>query len=462
MSPGSPLNSRNLPKRDPAHRNLAKRLLSGAAWAFAGRILGLGSSLLVNAILARMLPPDEMGAYFLVLSITAFACIVARFGLKQTVVRLVAESMAKGLPGRAAASLKIVYIITALGALLVGGVYHWGLGRWLAEQVFNLPILATVTGLTALWTAALAFQTPVAETFRGLHDIRLAVFLDGILASILLAVTLFLLWTGGFRASFAQAVALTMLAAAAGLIAGTVLFLSRARSFRGEGSIRVREVISISAPVFVVNLAAQAMTNVSLWIVAAFAVAEEVALYGAAWKLVNLLALPLMLMDMSVQPVIVELHVTQDKQRLQNVLRGTATLAVLPAVAILLAFIAFGSEVLATVYGPHYRDAALVLAILSAGQLANVWSGSCGQVLIFAGHQRELMKLTVGTSIVTVVLSLLGAHLWGMLGVASATAAGRILHNVVIWLQVRRLTGLWTHATLDVSFIRKAAKRVLG
>ncbi|MDZ7753982.1 MAG: oligosaccharide flippase family protein [Gammaproteobacteria bacterium] len=147
-------------------RNLAQRLLSGAAWVFAAKIIGVTSGLAINAFLARMLPPEEMGAYFLITSVVMFAAIVARFGLKQTVVRLVAESMATGQPGRARATLRIVYVIVTLGALIVGGGYYLGFGTWLAEDVFSIPVLASVTGLTALWIAVLAFQTPVAETPR--------------------------------------------------------------------------------------------------------------------------------------------------------------------------------------------------------------------------------------------------------------------------------------------------------
>ncbi len=442
-------------------RSLARRLLSGAAWAFAAKVVGVTSGLAVNAFLARMLPPEEMGAYFLAVSITTFAAIVARFGLKQTIVRLVAESMAKGLPGRAGASLRIVYVITALGALVVGGGYHLAFGAWLAESVFEMPILASVTGLTALWIAVLAFQTPVAETFRGLHDIRLAVFLDGILASALLAATLGVLWLNGYKVSFAQAILLSVVVAAASLLFGTLLFLRRARDLRGEGEIRPPEVLRISGPLFVTNLANQAMTNFSLWIVAAFLTAGEVALYGAAWKLVNLVALPLMLMNMSVQPVIAELHATGDKQRLQAALRGTATLAGVPALAVLAIFIVFGADVLGAVYGSHYCDAALILAVLSVGQIANVWTGSCGQVLVFTGHQRQLMSVTLWTGTASAAMALLGVHYWGLAGAATATAGGRVLQNGAVWLMVRKLTGLWTHGTFDPRYMRLALQSAM-
>jgi len=51
-------------------RNLTQRLLSGAAWAFAGKVVG------VNVILARMLLP-EITAYFLLTSAIMLAAVAS-------------------------------------------------------------------------------------------------------------------------------------------------------------------------------------------------------------------------------------------------------------------------------------------------------------------------------------------------------------------------------------------------
>lgn len=468
MDSDAPPSARAAPSDTPPtgprkpRRNLAQRLLSGAAWAFAAKIVGVTSGLAVNAFLARMLPPEEMGAYFLLTSVVMFAAIVARFGLRQTVVRLVAESMALGQPGRARATLRIVYIIVTLGAIIVGGGYYLGFGEWLAEDVFSIPILATVTGLTALWIAVLAFQTPVAETFRGLHDIRLAVFLDGILASALLAITLAVFWFNGLKVNFAQAILLSLAMGGVSLFFGTLLFLRRVRVLEGEGDIEPREVLAISSPLFVTNLANQAVTNFSLWIAGAILIAEEVALYGAAWKLVMLVELPLLLMNMSVQPFLSQFHVQKDKSSLQNALRGTATLASIPAIVVLSLFIWAGEDVLGIVYGVHYREAALVLVILSTGQLINVWTGSCGLVLAFTGHQKEMMYLTVVTSILSITIIILGGIYFGLPGIAIGVAFGRVAKNIASWYLVQQLTGYWTHATFSFTFVKAALLSALG
>jgi len=45
-------------------------------------------------LLARLLTPDEMGAYFLTFSLVSVSALVAQLGMGQTVVRLVVGAMA--------------------------------------------------------------------------------------------------------------------------------------------------------------------------------------------------------------------------------------------------------------------------------------------------------------------------------------------------------------------------------
>ncbi len=441
-------------------RNIAQRLLAGTAWALIAKVIGVGSALLVNAMLARMLSAEAMGAYFLTVSIVMVAGLAASFGLRQTVVRLVAESIAQGLPGRARKTITIAFIITLIGSLVVAGAYYSFVGEWLADSVFDISYLTSAIGLVSFWIVVLAFQAPVAEFFRGLHDIRLAVFLDGVLANVLLALLMLVLFFWKITLEYWLAVMVTMFAAAISLSLGFLFFWRRRPVLRGAGSIQPREVVSISAPLFVTELANYAILQFSLWIVAANLPADEVALYGAAWRLINLIALPLILLNKSVTPMISELNASNAKQSLQYALRGTATLAAIPAFFVLIAYIFYGSEVMGFVYGNSYRDGSVVLIILSVGMLANVWTGSCGQVLAFTGHQRALLVVTVLTGTISIILAIVSVNKLGLIGVAFAVAVSRVLQNISYWILVRRLTGLWTHGTLNPSFFKLALDRV--
>src|SRR5918997_449025 len=157
---------------------LKRRLLSGGAWAFGGRILVALTGLVSSALLARLLTPQALGTYFLAYSILSVGTSLGALGLTGAVVRLVAQGMGLNLFGRVRRVISVLIGVGTLGAVGVGLAYLL-FGDDLAEAVFNAPALAAITGLVAGWIMVGNLQNLLAETFRGFHDIRLFSILGG-------------------------------------------------------------------------------------------------------------------------------------------------------------------------------------------------------------------------------------------------------------------------------------------
>src|SRR5215208_4702457 len=97
--------------------SLRRRLLSGGTWSFVGKVGGSIIGVVTNGLLARLLTPQEFGAYFLALSIIMFGAVVGSLGLPKTGVRFVAESMAFNQLGR---TRRVIY--TTLGLSVLGAL----------------------------------------------------------------------------------------------------------------------------------------------------------------------------------------------------------------------------------------------------------------------------------------------------------------------------------------------------
>src|SRR5215213_8322329 len=164
--------------------SLKHRLMSGSAWALGGRAVTVVTALATNALLARLLPPRDLGAYFLAFSVVLIGGAVGQLGLGQAAVRFLAESIALGRLGRVRRTVAIVLCLGGLGASSVALAYLL-LGNILSTRLFHAPALAAVTGLVAGWMAAMALQNLLAETFRGFHDIRLATAFNSLIAGVL-------------------------------------------------------------------------------------------------------------------------------------------------------------------------------------------------------------------------------------------------------------------------------------
>lgn len=427
-----------------AEPSLRQRLLAGGAWVVAGKVVTAASALLANALLARLLAPEALGAYFLVFSVTSFFAVVAQMGLSQAIVRLVAESLATQRPGRAARAVRLACRLTAASTAVIAVLLGAGLAAAIAEHFFSSALMAGVAGFTALWVIVQTFQRVLSEAFRGYHDIRMATLLGGTLTAVLTALLFAGLWLlrddgAGLRTVLSLAIA----AGAANAILAGILIAPRTHS-AGEGGLAARELVQVALPLWITNIMVLGLTQADLWIIGLFLTERDVAVYGAVTRLIASIVTPLLLVNNVISPYIAQLHATGQRDKLEKMLRTAATLATLPAVAILIVFAFFGEQILELVYGEFYGAGATALLILAAGQVVNVAAGSCGLTLIMTGHQTLAMAITIATGALAVGGALLAVERFGIEGVAVAVAGALAIQNMAMIIFTKVNTGVWT------------------
>lgn len=432
--------------------SLKRRLLADGAWALGGKIGTAFSALATNALLARLLTPQELGAYFLAFSLVMVGAQAGSLGLNQAVVRFVAESLGLGQLGRTRRVVALVIRIGALGALGIGFVYLL-FGDILAEHLFHSPTLVAITGLIAGWMTVMTLQLLLSETFRGFHDINLATIFGGLAAGIILTASLVVLWLLKGQAAMATVVLLAMGSGlASSLLAGWALnrkvVCLPPKDVKGR--LGAGEILWVAAPMLVSGLALFTVAQADIWVLGAFRTQEEVAIYGAAARMVLLISLPILIVNAIISPPIAEMYAQGRKQELERVVRDTVTLALLPTLAALISFMLLGSYILGIVYGEYYRQGASVLVLLSIGYLANVWAGPCGTALIMTGHQKTMMVLALFSGMFVICGTLLLVQDYGAVGVAGVAATSMILQNSLALLLAKKRAGFWTHARFSM------------
>ena len=230
-------------------RSIKEKLLKGSVWAFSGKMLAALTGLAVNALLARLLSPAEMGAYFLILSLVSVVAIVGQLGLTQTIVRLVAESMGINSPSRARKSIVLVLRIAGISSVAVSFIFAYGLGHWVAEQLFNSKLISEVMGIASIWVFVIVFQQLLAEIYRGFHDIKLATLFGGLATSIISMILFLLLWLLNKEGNLEQIVTLTVVAGTSSvLISSTILWNKLIKLPETKVNVDWLKIIQISWP----------------------------------------------------------------------------------------------------------------------------------------------------------------------------------------------------------------------
>jgi O-antigen/teichoic acid export membrane protein len=439
--------------------NIKKRLLSGGTWAFSGKILIAFSGLAVNALLARLLPPDEMGAYFLTLSMVSIFATVAQLGLTRTIVRLVAESMGTDRPARARMAVRLTIRLAGLGALVMACVLAFGGGAWVAERLFHSTLMSQVVGLAAVWMILIAFQQLIAEIYRGFHDIRLATIFGGLVTGLLAMIMFLGLWLLQGHSDLSQVILITLVAGFSSVALSSLFLWKKLRvlPLPAGDEIGASHIICISWSLWITTLTRFALHQTDLWIMGLFRSPEEVAVYGAVVRIVTLVTMPLLIVNAVVPPLIAEMHSQGKTKELEKALRTVVTLAGLPSLIVLGLFVFFGNFILGLFFGEYYRVGGVMLVVLSVGRLASVWAGSCGQTLMLTGHQMTMMVITIASGLSMIIGAWLLVEAYGGIGVASAAAAGIIIQNALMVLYAKKKVGVWTH--VDINILVRSMKK---
>jgi O-antigen/teichoic acid export membrane protein len=179
---------------------------------------------------------------------------------------------------------------------------------------------------------------------------------------------------------------------------------------------------------------------------------ENVAIYGAAIRLTNLIATPLLVVNSVVPPFIAEQHCKGDKKELEFILRATATVAGFASLVILVIFGFFGKNILALTFGEFYTHGTNILRVLGIGHLFNVLSGSCGLTLMLTGNQREMLCIALSWAFFSIIGGIWAVNSYGMIGVATTFALANVLQNITMLVCVKKRVGVWTSASFSLRY----------
>ena len=278
---------------------IRRKILRGSAWVFAGRMGSIVIGLAINALLARLLSRDGLGGYFVASSMVMIGSTVACLGMNKTVVRLVAGSLAVNRAGRARDAIRITFAVGIASALLLATVLALGPGRALATHLFGSSVVADAMPFVAGWLAAMTMQTLVAETYRGLKRFRAATLFSGLIVDVFSLAVFGTLWLQNAHPSLSEVLFIMLVVTALPAVYGVIrILLKLPRMRRGGGFTDTREVLGISLPLLIVSLSAFFVgTGVDIWVVGYFEPIDQVALYGAAAKLMFIVSTPLIIVS---------------------------------------------------------------------------------------------------------------------------------------------------------------------
>jgi O-antigen/teichoic acid export membrane protein len=442
------------------------RLLKGGVLFGLSQFLGMALGFLSGMVLVRVAEKPAVASYMLLQQAIMALGMALQLGLGPAALRFAPISRGQGGEQATALLRRRLFILQiSLWAVVVPPlVLAW---PWIARKL-DAPELGRATSFLIAAAVLASFGNLVDSYLRSFRLYSLSAPLTHLVPRglILGGFLLLLLASPGHEPweILASVYVGAMLATSLGYA------LALTRTTRGEASEPrtatappgMREILGTSTAMGLRSAAAVLFVSSSLWVLSWARPHEEVAVYGVAATLLQVMAAIPSIANFIIPQEFAVLYADGRKKEMERLARTAATLVAVLSGACLVGLLLVGRPLIRIAYGGPYVDAWGILLLLAVGTFWDSASGGAGFALQMAGHHVRLLLLTVGGALLNVALSLALAPVWGGYGIAAATTVTLIALNVAMVASARRLIGIRTFVYTRPSQWMQALQLIRG
>jgi O-antigen/teichoic acid export membrane protein len=206
-----------------------------------------------------------------------------------------------------------------------------------------------------------------------------------------------------------------------------------------------RQMLAMAFTVFLLHSLTFVVNQLDIWIGEAILPPDELGVYGVAKRCMLLAAMPVQMAMMTIAGTIPRLHAQGRRRELQNLMRGSAGVAAVPALAALLILVLAPELVVGLLFGHAYSGAATSIRILAVGHLVLIAAGNSFAMLSLNGRHNTVLPVSM---IAVAFLAVAGppAALWyGASGLAWVSTGAVMIQSGLLWWLAYLRSGIWTH-----------------
>lgn len=409
------------------------------------------SGFFVAILLARWVPRDDLGAFYLLVQVATVAGLIALVGTNSSMQKFVGVASkrkdwreVRHILRTAAPIQWVGWILTSL---ILGVI-------WIPLcAVLSIPVGLDTWAMAVCLSGVIALTEHCTGVFRAWRDFRYGTWLrTGVRQGLMLLGLLLVYGTGVTLLDFETSIGLRIATTALPAVIAWWLMRRHLRSALEHSvesstpaTVSRSVILSTSIPMAIHGLTVYLVASVDMWVVGAWLGNSDAGLYGTILRIAMLLGALLTVINAVLPTLVAGLFEEKKFKELEHLLRRTASASGVCALAAFLGLVVVGAPMLRLLFGPGFEDGYLVMVLLAVGQLLNIGSGSPGWVLQMTGQQAVLAKITLVTLVVNITLNLLLVGPFGLEGVAAATALGIVAQNAMMIVAVKKLVGIRTY-----------------
>ncbi|MDP2619420.1 MAG: polysaccharide biosynthesis C-terminal domain-containing protein [Hyphomicrobiales bacterium] len=424
-----------------------KSLLRSSSLAVGARVAGAVLGICAQILLARILSAEDLGNFFVALSLATVLATVSTLGYPWIVPMILARADAAGRPHRAAAFL--AWARRDIGVVSAGLAVVAILGIWLVPSFsIHTRWVLTAGAATAPVFALMRFNGPVANARR---KFALGYLPDLFWRPLFLLGLIVALWalfgrfdvTGLLLGHLAITIALAAemarrLNAADGTGDGVATAPGRlGPGRRGQG----RRWRARALPMVVATLFIGVFADLDLLIAGSILNETETGIFGVCIKISMFLAFSIQAVHQVMVRDVANALQSRDRSALTAILfkaNQTNLLVSLGAVA----GVYWLARHFLALFGPEFVDGGLSLLLLAAAQAIRAAAGPATQILALTGHVRATLPVFAAGLALLFATNLALVPLYGLTGAALAVLIVTAVWSMGLSLLAKARTGL--------------------
>jgi len=422
-----------------------KEILTGASLAFGFKIVGTALNFIFNVIVARSLKAEGVGVFYLALTITTIISTISRLGLDNTVLRFTAVNAVEqnwaAIKGLYRKSLFLVVASSIFFILIV-----WLAAPWLAEHVFSESSLTRPLRWMIWMTFPHAIFWLHSEFLKGLKQIAISQFVQGVSLPFFALVGVFMFGFGTQSTIVGVTLSYLISAGITALIGYYCWQKNLPELKEVEGNFATGKLLRDSFPLFIVAIMNLVINWAAILFLGAWGSSSEVGVYSAALRTAMLTSFVLIAVNSIAAPKFAALHRQADFEGLGTTARHAAKLMTLCASPVLFAYLIWSRSIMGF-FGEEFISGSALLIVLALGQFVNVATGSVGYLLMMSGNGVLMRNNVILAAVTNIILCCMLIPAYGAMGAAISTSVTITLMNIVsaylVWTKMQILTLPW-------------------
>ncbi len=392
-----------------------------------------------GVLFARYLGPEQFGVYSFVLSIVTVATLPAIAGLPNLLIREVAHNHAEK---NWSLLLGVInwsrFYVLSISALVITFVY---LAIYL--EYFELSI-SLIMWFAILLVPVRGMLTQQGAILNGFSEPVLAQLPAQIFAPAFTLIVLLLCIYNDVNLTSLRLIYIAIFSSVISYLISVKLLYKISNSIVSKCSPEYSvkkwhcSLLPFSLMTIITTLNAE-LGSIFLGVLGS---KESVAYFKVAMQGVTLITVALLAINTVIMPNIARLYKGRNLKETQELLTRSVRLSLFCTFPIIIFLFFFGDYAITILFGDSYKESYAILVVLCIGQLFSSLMGSVAIVLNMTGNEKSSLKSLLITLVVNLVLFYIFIPIYGGLGAAIAASTSLILLNILMTIDVWKLTKL--------------------